>query len=57
MWIDFFERSSAKWNDVEFFILSYNTVLKFSDLDTEQLSTSYPGYLLLGGASKDPGGR
>ena len=37
VWIDFFERTNAKWSDVEFFILSFKTVLKFSDSDTERL--------------------
>ena len=37
VWIDFFERSSAKWSDVHFFIHSYNTVVKFSDSDIEWL--------------------
>ena len=37
MWIDFFARTSPKWSDVEFFILSYNTVLRFFNADTQRL--------------------
>ena len=37
VWIDFLERSNAKWSDIEFFLLSYPNVLKFSDSENERL--------------------